>query len=102
MYTEKLWCDGTGKLSDLIKKFGEKDDNVYRIWLNNLNGVCDIAGHTDVMCVHLGEDGIITYQVNTPDDSSTIFVYLEELPEEVAMDVIEQILNICFPDDIMA
>ena len=86
------------KLAELVKKYGEKDDNTYRIWLDNLNGVCDFAGHTDIMCAHLGEDGKLTFQVNTPDDKSTIFVWLEEFPDDVIKKVVEQILDICGTD----
>lgn len=85
-------------LPELLKERGEKDGNVYRIWLDNLNGVCDISGHTDIMCAHLGEDDILTFQVNTPDDKSTIFVYLDELPEETIKLVVSQLLDILFPD----
>lgn len=70
------------KLAELVKKYGEKDENTYRIWLD-LNGVCDLDGHTDIMCAHLGEDGILTFQVNTPDDKSSYFVRLQELPKSV-------------------
>ena len=75
----------------IVREKGEQDGDVYRIWLSDLNGVCDIAGHTDIMCAHLGEDGILTFQVNTPDDKSSIFVYLEELPIPVALDVITRV-----------
>lgn len=85
------------KLAELVKKYGEKDDNTYRIWLD-LNGVCDFAGHTDIMCAHLGEDGKLTFQVNTPDDKSTIFVWLEEFPDDVIKKVVGQIMEICGTD----
>ena len=87
------------KLKDLVKKYGEQDGDIYRIWLGGLNGVCNIAGHTDIMCAHLGEDGILTFQVNTPDDASTIFVYLEELPAEAIKMVVTQMLDAVFPDE---
>lgn len=86
------------KLAELVKKYGEKDDNTYRIWLD-LNGVCDLDGHTDIMCAHLGEDGILTFQVNTPDDKSTYFVRLEELPENAIKLAVEQIMDIVFPEE---
>lgn len=81
----------SNEIAQIVREKGEQDGNVYRIWLSNLNGVCDIAGHTDIMCAHLGEDGILTFQVNTPDDKSSIFVYLEELPFPVALDVITRV-----------
>jgi hypothetical protein len=75
----------------VVREKGEKDGNVYRIWFSGLNGVCNIGGYTDILCAHLGEDGILTFQVNTPNDCSTIFVRLEELPYAVAIKVIAQI-----------
>lgn len=81
----------TDDVAKIVRGKGEQDGNVYRIWLSDLNGVCNIAGHTDIMCAHLGEDGILTFQVNTPDDKSTIFVYLEELPFAVAVEIIDKV-----------
>ena len=83
--------DVSGEIAKTVRENGEQDGNVYRIWLSDLNGVCDISGHTDVMCAHLGEDGILTFQVNTPDDQSAIFVYLEELPIAVVIEIIDKI-----------
>lgn len=83
--------DIANELTEIVREKGEQDGNIYRIWLSDLNGVCDIAGHTDIMCAHLGEDGILTFQVNTPDDKSTIFVCLEELPYSVAIQTIAQV-----------
>ena len=80
------------KLNEIVKQYGEQDGNIYRIWLD-LNGVCNLDGHTDVMCAHLGEDGILTFQVNTPDDQSTIFVYPEELPKEALEEATSQVLE---------
>ena len=81
----------TDDIAKIVREKGEQDGNVYRIWLSDLNGVCNISGHTDVMCAHLGEDGILTFQLNTPDDQSSIFVYLEELPFAVAVEIIDKI-----------
>lgn len=81
----------TDDVAKIVREKGERDGNVYRIWLSDLNGVCDISGHTDIMCAHLGEDGILTFQVNSPDDQSSIFVYLEELPFVVAVEIIDKI-----------
>lgn len=80
------------EIIEAIRTKGEKDGDVSRIWLD-LNGVCNIEGHTDVMCAHLGCDGILTFQVNTPDDNSTIFVRIEELPEDVVEKAYEQVMN---------
>ncbi len=81
------------EIIEAIKSKGEKDGDVARIWLD-LNGVCNIEGHTDVMCAHLGCDGILTFHVNTPNDASTIFVRIEELPEAVANKAYAQIMNL--------
>ena len=83
--------DISDEIAKIVREKGEQDGNVYRIWLGGLNGVCDMAGHTDIMCAHLGEDGMLTFQINTPDDKSTIFVYLEELPYPAAIKAINQI-----------
>lgn len=83
--------DVSDEIAKIVRENGEQDGNVYRIWLSDLNGVCDISGHTDVMCAHLGEDGILTFQVNTPDDQSSVFVYLEELPFAVAVEIIDKV-----------
>ena len=94
LYDEQLKYeldDETEKLTSLVREKGELDGNIRRIWLGGLDGVCNLSGHTDIMCAHLGEDGILTFQVNTPDDNSTIFVYLEELPYPAARKVINQI-----------
>lgn len=91
------------KLAELVRLHGEKDGDIYRVWLGNLNGVCNLDGHTDIMCAHLGEDGVLTFQVNTPDDSSTVFVYLEELPQMAIQMVVDQLLDVFFPEgDVLA
>lgn len=81
----------TDELIQIVREKGEQDGNIYRIWLSGLNGVCNIFGHTDIMCAHLGEDGKLTFQVNSPNDSSSVFVYLEELPYSAALKVIVKI-----------
>lgn len=83
--------DEQEELTRIVREKGEQDGNIYRFWLHDLNGVCDLEGHTDILCGHLGEDGLLTFQVNSPDDDSTIFVYLTELPFSAACKVINQI-----------
>ena len=84
---------GVPRMIEALKTEGEKDGNIYRIWLSDLNGVCNIGGHTDVMCAHLGEDGILTIQVNSPDDKSTTFERIYAFPIEVADKIAEQVFH---------
>lgn len=74
---------------------GEKEETGYRFWLSDLNGVCDINGHTDVLSVLTstrtdGSSSVVA-QVNTPDDDSTIFVDLDELPYKVVKEILNQV-----------
>lgn len=71
---------------------GEKEETAgtYRFWLGDLNGVCDIAGHTDVLSV-IATENWVNVQVNTPDDDSTIFADLGELPYRVVKAILEQV-----------
>ena len=85
-------------IRDLVILKGEEEDEtegVYRFWLGDLNGVCDIAGHTDVLSVITSHrtDGTecVQAQVNTPDDDSTLFVDLGELPYQVVKKILEQV-----------
>ena len=97
--TEKALSDawfeefGIPRMIEAVKKNGEKDGNIYRIWLKDLNGVCDIDGHTDVMCAHLGEDGKLTFQVNSPDDNSTTFEHIYAFPLSVADRIATQVFD---------
>ena len=70
---------------------GEKEDTPgsYRMWVNNLNGVVDFNGHTDILSVLIDTDGNVLAHVNTPDDMSSTFEYMDSLPDEI----IEEILN---------
>lgn len=77
-------------MSEIVCEKGERDGDIFRVWLSDLNGLCDISGHTDIVCAHLGEDGKLTFQINTPVDNSSIFVYLEELPYSVATKTIKR------------
>ena len=76
---------------------GEHEESVgiHRFWLGNLNGVCNIDGHTDVLSVLASHrvDGTesVVVQVNTPDDDSTIFADLEELPYKVVKEILKQV-----------
>ena len=84
-------------IRNLVIERGEDEftEGVYRYWLDDLNGVCDIAGHTDVLSVITSHrtDGTecVQAQVNTPDDDSTLFVDLGELPYQVVKKILEQV-----------
>ena len=73
----------------------EYTPDTYRFWLGDLNGVCDIAGHTDVLSVLASHDTegneTVSVQVNTPDDTSTLFVGLDELPYKVVKKILNQV-----------
>lgn len=79
-------------IRDLVLIKGEEEftEGTFRFWLGDLNGVCDIAGHTDVLSVLATKDWV-NAQVNTPDDDSTIFVNLDELPYRVVKEILNQV-----------
>ena len=80
------------KIREFVTEFGEEEETegAHRFWLGDLNGVCDIEGHTDVMSVIVLDDEV-SVQVNTPDDMSTLFVGLGELPHKVVKAIILQL-----------
>ena len=80
------------KIREFVTEFGEEEETAgaHRFWLGDLNGVCDIEGHTDVMSVIVLDDEV-SVQVNTPDDMSTIFVGLDDLPYKVVQAIILQL-----------
>jgi len=80
------------RIRESVVEFGEQEytEGTFRCWLDGLNGVCDIAGHTDVLSVLAGKDWV-NAQVNTPDDMSTIFVGLGELPYKVVKEIVNQL-----------
>ena len=65
----------------------------YRVWLGNLDGVCDVAGHTDALSLLVGVDRQLSVQVNTPDDSSTLFVGLGQFSDETVAEMLRQALD---------
>lgn len=91
----RVWYDeiGEGNMIFALQENGDVDGNNRRIYLSNLNGVCNIDGHTDVMCAHLGEDRKLTIQVNTPDDKSTIFADIDEFNHDVADQIYDQVVK---------
>ena len=77
------------KIKELTYK-GEKDGNTYRCWLSDkFNGVINYCGATDILCSHIGEDGVLTFCVTDSDDNVYYFIYGEEIP----MNVLENILD---------
>ena len=82
------WKD---QIRDIVIAKGEKEDTPgsFRMWVNNLNGVVDFNGHTDILSVLIDTDGNVLAHVNTPDDMSSTFEYMDSLPDEI----IEEILN---------
>ena len=80
------------KIREFVTEFGEEEETAgtHRFWLGDLNGVCDIEGHTDVMSVIVNDEEV-SVQVNTPDDMSTIFVGLDSLPYKVVKAIILQL-----------
>ena len=89
---------GEQDMIDTVKEKGENEgDCGHRIWLSNLDNMCNINGHTDIMsavaCKNTAGEDCISIQVNTPDDRSTIFVDIYELPYKVADLIYDQIIN---------
>ena len=80
------------QIREFVTEFGEEEETAgtHRFWLDALNGVCDIEGHTDVLSVIVNGDEV-SVQVNTPDDMSTIFVGLDSLPYKVVKAIILQL-----------
>lgn len=89
---------GEDDIITAVKEKGENEgDCGYRIWLSNLNGKCNINGHTDIMSAVVtkntkGNDSL-SIQVNTPDDRSTIFVDIYDFNADVADLIYDQIVN---------
>lgn len=86
------------ELLNIVKNHGEQEqDDDYRLWLDGLNGVCDINGHTDILSAlathYLDGSECLVFQLNTPDDKSTMWVELNELPLDAREVAIEAICN---------
>lgn len=89
------------KEAEMLKSVQEKGEDEgdcgHRIWLGHLNGKCDINGHTDIMSVVscktlLGSDSL-SFQVNTQDDKSTIFVDIYEFEPDVVEAIYSQVMT---------
>ena len=89
---------GEDDMISAVKEKGEDEgDCGHRIWLSNLNGKCNLNGHTDIMSAVVtkntkGNDSL-SIQVNTPDDRSTIFVGIYDFDADVADLIYDQIVN---------
>lgn len=81
------------QIRDLVLVKGEQEDTegTYRFWLGDLNGVVDFGGHTDILSILADTDGHVLVQVNTPDDMSTHFEYLDSLPGKVIKSIHDQV-----------
>jgi len=96
----QLFFDEIGEqdMIDTIKDKGEDEGDSYRIWLSDLNGVCNIdCKFTDILsaivCKDLSGKEVLTIHISTPDDKSVSFVSIQEFTPEVADRVYDQIMN---------
>ncbi len=95
----RLWFEEIGEqnMFDTIKEKGEDEGETHRIWLSDLNGMCNMNGHTDIMsavaCKRLDGTNCVSIQVNSPDDSSTVWADIYEFDHQVADLIYDQIIN---------
>ena len=89
---------GEPEMIDTVKAKGEDEGGSHRIWLDNLNGVCNIdSKYTDIMsavaCKNTAGEDCLSIQVNTPDDNSTTFCGIDEFNYDVVDKIYDQIVN---------
>lgn len=88
---------GEQDMIDTVKDKGEDEGGSHRIWLSDLNGVCNLDGHTDIMsavvCKNTAGEDCLSIQVNTPNDYSTTFCSIDELNYDVVDKIYDQIMN---------
>ena len=88
---------GEVEMINTVKVKGEHEGDLHRIWLDNLNGVCNLDGHTDIMsavvCKNTAGKDCLSIQVNTPNDYSTTFCSIDELNYDVVDKIYDQIMN---------
>ncbi len=95
----RVWYEEIGEqnMLDTIKDRGEDEGETHRIWLSDLNGMCNINGHTDIMsavaCRNTAGAECVSIQVNSPDDNSTIWADIYDFTPEVADLIYDQIIN---------
>ena len=86
---------GEQDMIDTVKERGEDEGDSHRIWLSDLNGACNINGHTDIMsavaCKNTAGEDCLSIQVNTPDDKSTLFCSINDFTPDVADKIYYQI-----------
>lgn len=72
---------------------GEKEEipGSFRMWVDNLNGVVNFYGHTDVLSVLVDSKGDAWAHINTPNDSSATFEPLDSLPCKVVKEILKQV-----------
>jgi hypothetical protein len=87
---------------DLIRhiiEHGEDDGNgVFRIYLNGLNGAVEHGSFTDIIAAVVSEDyrneeQLLEIQVNTPDDSDTVFESFSMFDSFTQEKIVEQVLS---------
>lgn len=79
-------------IKDIVKR-GEKDGNIYRYYLD-MNNTININGkYTDILCGHVGEDGILTFLISDTNDDYMDFVRINELPNDVIFNILMYILS---------
>lgn len=95
----RVWYEEIGEqnMIDAIKQNGEDEGDSHRIWLSDLNGMCNMNGHTDIMsavaCRNTAGAMCVSIQVNSPDDNSTIWADIFDFTPEVADLIYDQVIN---------
>lgn len=68
---------------------GEHDGDCYRYYLpNDFNNTINYCGATDILCSHVGVDGMLTFLVSDTNDNHQFFVDICDLP----ISVVDQII----------
>ena len=79
-------------IKDITIKKGEKDGDTYRFYLpNNFNRTINYCEATDILCCHVGTDGMLTFLVSDTEDKHQYFVDITDLPINVIADIVEEI-----------
>lgn len=89
------------KIIGLVVEKGEDefgDGSSIRVCLWDLDGVCNLGGHTDILsvvaCKDLKGNDSISFQVNTPNDDSTYWASASELTEEIRERIFEELRDL--------
>lgn len=79
-------------IKQLTIENGERDDVTYRYYLSNeFNNTIDYCGATDILCSHVGTDGMLTFLVSDYEDEMQYFIDAFEIPIDVLKKIIEKI-----------